>query len=182
MDAEELQELYLWVDSLPLSRPKRNIARDFSDGMLVAEVLKHFFPRLVELHNYPQANSCSQKMINWTTLQQKVFRKLNFEVSQQEITAIVRSEAGAIERFLRAMQTKIVQIQQKKRERDHLSGGGPERPVDAFGGASMPRPDRPPLPAATSSHYDVQGDPREGRDHTRAEVDHRNFRAEGQKT
>ena len=29
---EELQELYLWVDSIPLSRPKKNIGRDFSDG------------------------------------------------------------------------------------------------------------------------------------------------------
>lgn len=29
---EELQPLYSWVDSLNLSRPKRNIARDFSNG------------------------------------------------------------------------------------------------------------------------------------------------------
>lgn len=29
---DELQELYIWVDGIPLSRPKRNIARDFSDG------------------------------------------------------------------------------------------------------------------------------------------------------
>ncbi len=28
----ELQGLYQWVDEIPLSRPKRNIARDFSDG------------------------------------------------------------------------------------------------------------------------------------------------------
>ena len=32
MDDESLQQLYVWVDSVPLSRPKRNIARDFSDG------------------------------------------------------------------------------------------------------------------------------------------------------
>ncbi len=29
---EELQDLYMWVDGIPLSRPKKNIARDFSDG------------------------------------------------------------------------------------------------------------------------------------------------------
>jgi hypothetical protein len=29
---DELHALYAWVDELPLSRPKRNIARDFSDG------------------------------------------------------------------------------------------------------------------------------------------------------
>lgn len=31
-DDAELEELYNWVDSIPLSRPKKNIARDFSDG------------------------------------------------------------------------------------------------------------------------------------------------------
>lgn len=32
LDDEELQKIYVWVDSVPLSRPKRNISRDFSDG------------------------------------------------------------------------------------------------------------------------------------------------------
>eukprot|EP01062_Namystynia_karyoxenos_P071531 TRINITY_DN67107_c0_g1_i1.p1 TRINITY_DN67107_c0_g1~~TRINITY_DN67107_c0_g1_i1.p1 ORF type:complete len:252 (+),score=105.69 TRINITY_DN67107_c0_g1_i1:92-757(+) len=137
MDEEELQELYQWVDSLPLSRPKRNIARDFSDGMLVAEVLKHFFPRLVDLHNYPQANSMTQKQYNWSTLQAKVFRKLNFEVSAAEVKEIVTCVPGAIERFLRALQTKIVQIQQKKRQREQegLHGGGF---ADTMGSAARP--------------------------------------------
>jgi hypothetical protein len=27
-----MQGIYNWVDEIPLSRPKRNIARDFSDG------------------------------------------------------------------------------------------------------------------------------------------------------
>ena len=29
---EELQRVYCWVDSIQLSRPKRNISRDFADG------------------------------------------------------------------------------------------------------------------------------------------------------
>ena len=32
LDEEEMQGIYNWVDEIPLSRPKRNIARDFSDG------------------------------------------------------------------------------------------------------------------------------------------------------
>lgn len=35
MNEEEnnlLSELYNWVDNIPLSRPKKNLARDFSDG------------------------------------------------------------------------------------------------------------------------------------------------------
>ena len=30
---EEMQEVYNWVDEIPLSRPKKNIARDFSDAV-----------------------------------------------------------------------------------------------------------------------------------------------------
>lgn len=54
---EEMQEVYNWVDEIPLSRPKKNIARDFSDCVLIAEVIKHFLPQLVELHNYSNAHS-----------------------------------------------------------------------------------------------------------------------------
>lgn len=35
---DDLTRLYTWIDEIELSRPKRNIARDFSDGVLVAEV------------------------------------------------------------------------------------------------------------------------------------------------
>ena len=32
LDEEELQSVYNWIDEIPLSRPKKNITRDFSDG------------------------------------------------------------------------------------------------------------------------------------------------------
>lgn len=32
IDEEELQLVYAWVDTIQLSRPKKNIARDFADG------------------------------------------------------------------------------------------------------------------------------------------------------
>jgi hypothetical protein len=38
LSEDDLQKLYAWVDQIPLSRPKKNIARDFSDGVLLAEV------------------------------------------------------------------------------------------------------------------------------------------------
>ena len=65
MSDDELQRIYQWVDEIPLSRPKRNIARDFADGVLSAEIVSHYFPRLVEVHNYPAANSYAQKVYNW---------------------------------------------------------------------------------------------------------------------
>ena len=32
VDEELLEDLYGWVDEIPLSRPKRDIRRDFADG------------------------------------------------------------------------------------------------------------------------------------------------------
>ena len=38
LDDDSLQELYSWIDEIPLSRPKRNIGRDFSDGGMFHEI------------------------------------------------------------------------------------------------------------------------------------------------
>ena len=68
LSEEELQGLYAWIDEIPLSRQKKNISRDFSDGVLAAEVVYHFLPKLVEQHNYSPANAIQQKVENWRTL------------------------------------------------------------------------------------------------------------------
>lgn len=38
-----MQMIYNWVDEIPLSRPKRNIARDFSDGGKLLWNIEDFF-------------------------------------------------------------------------------------------------------------------------------------------
>ncbi|KAG5468192.1 hypothetical protein LSCM1_02168 [Leishmania martiniquensis] len=113
---EDLHELYTWVDEIPLSRPKRNIARDFADGCSVAEILKFFFPKLVDLHNYVPAMSHAKKLDNWRTLNAKVLRKLYFEVPPEEVEDIIAAVPGAIERFLRALRMKVAQIKARRDE------------------------------------------------------------------
>ena len=39
LNDEQLRALYAWIDAIPLSRPKRNIGRDFSDGVMLAGVM-----------------------------------------------------------------------------------------------------------------------------------------------
>ncbi|XP_051946465.1 sperm flagellar protein 1 isoform X2 [Xyrauchen texanus] len=107
LDEEVLQDLYAWIDKIPLSRPKRNITRDFSDGVMAAEVVRHFFPKLVELHNYTPAHSTQQKLCNWSTLNRKVFSKLNFHIPEHTMKKIVVSTAGYIEQVLCSLREKI---------------------------------------------------------------------------
>ncbi|GMH61723.1 hypothetical protein TrRE_jg4987 [Triparma retinervis] len=104
---DELQKLYTWIDEIPLSRPKRNIGRDFADCVLVAEVISHYFPKIVQLHNYSAANSTPQKMYNWNTLNGKVLTKLGWQISKEDIEHIIMSKPGSIERFLHQLQFKM---------------------------------------------------------------------------
>ena len=32
LDERILEQLYTWIDSIPLTRPKKDLKRDFSDG------------------------------------------------------------------------------------------------------------------------------------------------------
>ncbi|XP_070697573.1 sperm flagellar protein 1 [Pempheris klunzingeri] len=107
LNEEELQELYAWIDKIPLSRPKRHITRDFSDGVMAAELVKYYFPRLVDLHSYIPANSTQQKLTNWSHLNRKVFSKLNFHVPEGTVKKIVLSTAGVIEPVLSTLREKI---------------------------------------------------------------------------
>ena len=78
-------DLYDWLDSIPLSRPKRNISRDFSDCVLAAELVHHYKPTSISLHNYPSTSSFKQKVLNWETFNMKVMRKLNMRVTRSDI-------------------------------------------------------------------------------------------------
>eukprot|EP00041_Stephanoeca_diplocostata_P015787 m.302794 g.302794 ORF g.302794 m.302794 type:complete len:289 (+) comp20155_c0_seq3:377-1243(+) len=109
MDEYDMQELYSWIDIIPLSRPKRNITRDFSDGVMVAEVVKHFAARLVDLHNYQPANSTKQKTENWKTLNNKVFKKLDFVVPPNVVQGVVGQKPGVIEVVLNNLRLKLQQ-------------------------------------------------------------------------
>lgn len=107
-DEKALTSLYDWLDSIPFSRPQKNITRDFSDGILAAELIKYFFPTLVELHNYPASNSFEQKKVNWSILNQKVLRKLDFPISDPTISELASgSRRDATEYFLYTLREKI---------------------------------------------------------------------------
>ncbi|XP_060780762.1 sperm flagellar protein 1 [Neoarius graeffei] len=107
LSEEALLDLYAWIDKIKFSRPMRNISRDFSDGVMAAEVVKHFFPKLVELHNYTPAHSTQQKLSNWNTLNRKVFSKLNFHLPVDTLNKLTNSTPGSIELVLCALRERL---------------------------------------------------------------------------
>lgn len=113
LSEEDLQTVYNWVDSIPLSRPKRNIARDFSDGVLAAEVVRHFIPKLVDVHNYSAAHSVSQKTYNWNTFNLKVLKKIGMSLSKKEIEDLVNMTPDTIELLLLNLKATLEELAQK---------------------------------------------------------------------
>ncbi|KAL8574505.1 hypothetical protein ACOMHN_060175 [Nucella lapillus] len=102
-----------------LNRPPPS---QIKDGVLIAEVVKHMFPRLVDVHNYAPANSNKQKMQNWTVLNNKVFRKLRFELSNNVMEKIVDAQPGIIECILSMLRTRLQRVQwdQKNQKRSKM--------------------------------------------------------------
>jgi hypothetical protein len=98
----DAMDTFKWVDTFTLSRPKRSIARDFADGVLVAEIIAQVKPfgQCVDLHNYNAASNLARKMGNWTALEHKVLRKLKMPLGREEMEAISVGVPGAIENFL----------------------------------------------------------------------------------
>ena len=92
-----------------MSRPKRNIQRDFADGVLCAEIVKHFLPKLIDLHNYSQAHSVAQKTYNWNTLNVKVLKKIGLTLTKKEIENVVNMVPDTIESILLAIKFHIEQ-------------------------------------------------------------------------
>nr|XP_033796466.1 sperm flagellar protein 1-like [Geotrypetes seraphini] len=85
---------------------------------MVAEVVKYFLPKLVDMHNYVSANSTQQKLSNWGILNRKVFSKLDFHVSEDSVKNLVAHVSGVIESILYALRLKINEKLQEKRIRE----------------------------------------------------------------
>uniref|UniRef100_A0A5F8GYD9 CH-like domain-containing protein n=1 Tax=Monodelphis domestica TaxID=13616 RepID=A0A5F8GYD9_MONDO len=83
-------------------------------SVMIAEIVKHFQPKLVEMHNYIPTSNTEQKLSNWSTLNRKVFPKLRFYVSEEDIRRVVISTPGAIESVLSTLRQKVEEKCQKK--------------------------------------------------------------------
>ena len=84
----------------------------------IVQVIAAYFPQLVELHNYPAANSLKQKIYNHETLNSRVLKKLGFTIPRSTIEDIVNCKAGIIETVLNTLQIKMAHYRSKKNNGD----------------------------------------------------------------
>lgn len=74
----------------------------------MAEILKLYYPRQVELHNYVPANSVNTKKENWKMLNQKVLIKLDMKLSSDTIHQLANGSQRAIEKLLTKLRMKVL--------------------------------------------------------------------------
>ncbi|CAD7972241.1 unnamed protein product [Amoebophrya sp. A25] len=136
---EEIQRIYNWMDDIQLSRPRKNISRDFADGLLCAEVLCQYFPRLVDLHNYSAANSYAQKMYNWNTMNKKVLKKLGFQLHPSDIEDVIKAVPGAVEKVLVLMQHYMARYKRQQEQGESVAGTPAASARGSASASSAPR-------------------------------------------
>lgn len=87
----------------------------------VAEIVHHYLPRMVELHNYVNANSTAQKRINWNMLNRKVFGKLNLKLTDKTLENVIEAKPGAIEQVLWDLRRKVTDMNPRSLSRSNTS-------------------------------------------------------------
>lgn len=74
---------------------------------MMAELLHFFFPRLVELHNYPTTNAVAGKVANWETLNNKAFKRLGIQLKKKDIEMLVNCQPNVIEGLLKQIFDRV---------------------------------------------------------------------------
>ena len=63
------------------------------------------------------AHGVQQKMYNWNTLNQRVFKKLDFVLAKRECEAVVNCDPGAVERVLKLVKVKVEAYTEKQSQK-----------------------------------------------------------------
>ena len=95
----------------------------------MAEVIHHFYPRIVDLFNYSQGLRIDTKIYNWKTLNNKVLKKLNFELNQETIVALANSRPGVIENVLYELRS-ILHTKKHQEQASYFDDGDDLKLID----------------------------------------------------
>jgi hypothetical protein len=100
-------DILSWLDTIPLSRPVRNLDSDFSDGILIAEIIAYFFPEYVDLELFHIARNMSQRTKNWRLLNSEVLSKISLHAPGTVVRDITNGDKRAVELFLLHLREKL---------------------------------------------------------------------------
>lgn len=74
---------------------------------IIAEVVKYFFPKYVDLHNFQSCNKIEGKRNNWQLLNWKVFSKFSFKITDDVVDSLINAQPRTIEKLLLLLRSKF---------------------------------------------------------------------------
>jgi len=105
---------------------------------MVAEIIKYYWPKLIDLHNYVPASSLTNKISNWDTLNrkvnfkllitnfykiihdkcyQKVLKKIKLPLSKETIDKLSMADPNTIFQFLKSLKLVVDELEHEKQLR-----------------------------------------------------------------
>lgn len=87
----------------------------------MAELLKRYYPKYVDVHNYVAGNSTAKKIDNWSMLNRKVLSKIDMRLEKETINQLASSQPGVIEKVLGDLRVKILKDSNADRESLYFS-------------------------------------------------------------
>ena len=100
-------DLLAWLETIPLSRPVQALESDFSDGILIAEIVAYFFPEYVDLEIFQPARNMSQRTKNWRLLNAEVLPKISLHAPGTVVHDMTNGDHRAVELFLLHLREKL---------------------------------------------------------------------------
>lgn len=97
----DFNDIYSWVDSFQFKKPKKNLVRDFSDGVNLVEILAKITKQpIIQVHTVSHTFNKKEKIENWKLIQKQMNKKSYVRITDSEINDIVDLRAGVIELVL----------------------------------------------------------------------------------
>lgn len=97
----DFNDIYSWVDTFKFKKPKKNLVRDFSDGVNLVEILASITKQpLIQVHTVSHTFNKKEKMENWKLIQKQMNKKSYVRITDSEISDIVDLKPGVIELVL----------------------------------------------------------------------------------
>ena len=100
-------DIFAWLDTIPLPRPVTTLEMDFTDGLVIAEIIAYFFPEYVDFNKFHTARNMTQRIKNWRVLNSDVLPKLGLHAPGTVVHDITNGDKRASELFLHHLIEKL---------------------------------------------------------------------------
>jgi hypothetical protein len=91
---------YNRLDRVPLSKPRNNVEKDFADGILAAEIVRFYYPDIVDFRMLRPALSVSERSEQWKLINSEIFANIGLTVPSHVLAQLSISKSGIAQSFL----------------------------------------------------------------------------------